>query len=217
MSLPPPFNELVFGGFYFSHFISLLDALHGLGYLMVSNKVVPLASLHSALIFFKLFHSMHLDISDIEAKSLFFLLFPRWCCWSNCSELFIKDKIMMPPWFRKSCKVKYQPSGSNWVKSLLNENNRDLLNWRFTTLRLYYHRLGISGFCYMLLLTPEVWILFLLLCVLLPKAPLLDKLAFSLHNLSHYSIFILGNSLLHLFGTSEVAKFNINSVMHFQL
>lgn len=51
LSFPLPFNELVFGDFYFSSFSSLLDALHGLGDLMVSNKIVSLANLVSALIF----------------------------------------------------------------------------------------------------------------------------------------------------------------------
>lgn len=51
LSFPLPFNDLVFGDFYFSNFI-LLDALHGLGDLVVSNKMVSLANLLSALIFF---------------------------------------------------------------------------------------------------------------------------------------------------------------------
>lgn len=58
-------------------------------------------------------------------KRLFPAPFSIWCCWNNCSGFFIKDRIMMPSWFRRGCRVNIiRQSDYNWVKSMLNENNK---------------------------------------------------------------------------------------------
>lgn len=105
-----------------------LHGLPSLGILLVCSEDVFSGNLYSVLIFFFLILSMCVLIIScvgFEVKRLFPAPFSIWCCWNNCSGFFIKDRIMMPSWFRRGCRVNIiQQSDYNWVKSMLNENNK---------------------------------------------------------------------------------------------